>query len=105
MSGRGDEVVTVPRALLRDACTRLYQDGDDMVREQLEPFAYPDDLHARVAIAVALPNHPPQPVNTPMAEYARGYNNALRSVRRVLGKPRPDDLPPLTPASAPVVSP
>lgn len=36
-------MVEVPRGLLRDACTRLYGAGDDVVREHLERYAYPDE--------------------------------------------------------------
>lgn len=35
--------VTLPRALLRDACTALQRLGEDRVREQVERFAYPND--------------------------------------------------------------
>lgn len=88
-----EEIVTVPRSLLRDAYTRLYREGDDAVRENLEPFAYPDDLRQRADRVAAMPDMYDWQPNREAFEYARGYNNALRSVRRILGKPRASDLP------------
>lgn len=83
-----DEVVTVPRALLRDACNQLYDAGEDIVRKQLDAFAYPDDLRQRVDQVAAMPDMYDQQPNPAAREYVRGYNNAMRSARRILGKPR-----------------